>query len=169
MKFKKTNRGFCGGNFKDAAGTTCRIQESSSANVRCIWFGVENASPTLNGEPAKPLYSGHSTQILFNDQMHIDKRLARRLIYALEQFLVGIHVRKRKFFDTKYVACTLEFVNGKILVGPNDPNPQVCDQGWRPLKYPEGTVFNTHMCLGKREINKILPALKEFVATSYLK
>jgi hypothetical protein len=72
----KTNRGFTYFEFKDRNGEECSIQKSSIATEDCIWLGCDNNSTPhhVTGECGSP-------------RMHVDKKLARKLIKYLTKFV----------------------------------------------------------------------------------
>jgi hypothetical protein len=71
IEFKKTNRGFLIGEFKDRYGAECSIQESSLATEACLWLGREKDQ---NGES------------LTFGRMHLTQDMARELIPVLRHF-----------------------------------------------------------------------------------
>jgi hypothetical protein len=81
MQTTKTERGFRIGKFDDVDGKPCSLQESSLATEAAIWFGVQDATPTYNGE-AVPYPEG--TQ--FNVRMHLNKEIIEDLLPSLKQF-----------------------------------------------------------------------------------
>ena len=73
-RFRKTDRGFTIGEFKDVYGVPCSIQASSSAMREAIWLGCDKAE------------KDHVTGLYVSPRMHIDRPLARRLAALLQRF-----------------------------------------------------------------------------------
>ncbi len=182
MKVGKTSRGFGLGEFKDAKGNECSIQDSSLATQGAIWFGVQDVNPQRMGEnglepvppPELPIpiagMPGFLHDILFNTRMHLSESGTKSLIRTFEKFLSEGKVRARKFKDLYGHACSLRTTDGCIEVGHDDPNPQICEpgKGWRPVVYPEDTIWTMHMFLGKKEITMLLPHMKRFAEGGYI-
>lgn len=72
----KTCRGFKYFEFKDIYGEECSIQVSSSATP-AIWLGCNN-----NSNPH------HVTKEMVSPRMHVDKKLAKKLIKHLTKFVL---------------------------------------------------------------------------------
>ena len=73
MKTKRTERGFAFKEFSDLYGSECSIQKSSLATNDAIWFGVDKhftLDTTKN-----------------NVRMHLDKKLVKKLIPILQNFV----------------------------------------------------------------------------------
>jgi len=176
MTLSRTSRGFSYDSFLDSKGTECSIQESSLATESAIWFGLSNYKPTLNGEPVPdpvapiPIdgYPGLFMGILINDRMHLTKIQAIQLILDFEKYLLTKEVKSRNFKDRNSINCSIKLTDGLIELGCDDANPQILNNGWRPVVYPIGTEFNLHMFLGFDEVNNLLTLLKNFVETGYL-
>lgn len=180
LELSKTSRGFGKGKFTDAVGVACSIQDSSLATEAAIWFGVEEANPQkLEGDklvpvepPVKPIpitgWPGMNHDILYNTRMHLTIRNVKTLIRNFEKFLVSKDVRKRTFKDRYGSVCSIRLTNGLIELGCDDAHPQICSNGWRPVVFPEGTIFTTHMFLGEKEISELLPVMKRFADGGYV-
>jgi hypothetical protein len=174
LELSKTARGFGLGEFKDAEGVDCSIQDSSLATQAAIWFGVVKANPQKMEDgklvpvepPVKPIpihgWPGLTHDILYNTRMHLTIRHVKTLIRNFEKFLETKQVRKRTFNDRYGSVCSIRLTNGLIELGCDDAHPQICDRGWRPVVFPEGTIFTTHMFLGVDEITELLPIMKRF-------
>lgn len=187
MQIEKTNRGFGIGEFKDAKNVECSIQESSLATEAAIWFGTQNADPkkeTENGWEKVPIpsnivprdifgnkipVSDFGKSILFNTRMHLTQKHTKQLIKDFKNYLLVNKIRKRQFVDRYGSKCSIRTTDNLIELGCDDADPKVCIQGWQPVIFPEGTVFTTHMFLGKEEILILLPMLERFQATGYLR
>ena len=74
MKKSKTERGFSFVEFDDIYGQICSIQESSLATRDAIWIGVDNTGPSMGNKDV-------------NGRMHVDKKLAKKLITRLQRFV----------------------------------------------------------------------------------
>lgn len=180
VELSRTSRGFGKGKFTDAVGVACSIQDSSLATEAAIWFGVEEANPQRwEGDklapvepPVKPIpisrYPGATHDILYNTRMHLTIRHVKTLIRNFEKFLVSKDVRKRTFKDRYGSVCSIRLTNGMIELGCDDANPQICSDGWRPVVFPEGTIFTTHMFLGVDEITELLPVMKRFAEGGFI-
>lgn len=94
MEFDNTNRGFKIGNFTDANGVDCSLQESSiAADESHIWLGCSELG-LKRFEPGKgwsdveieddPLGSGvtHTANL----RMHLSQSIVRNLLPALQHF-----------------------------------------------------------------------------------
>lgn len=178
MKLSRTERGFHLGEFKDANGVDCSIQDSSLATEAAIWFGVECVNPQRMTEeglvsvPCPPFEgTNHLGQpnsmndVLFNKRMHLTIHQARLIAGSLRRFLKNGRVNARTRKDRYDCQYSIKKGNDCIIIGCDDANPQVCDRGWRPFPFPEGTIFTTHMHLGREQCNVVLPILLNFVAT----
>jgi hypothetical protein len=55
IEIKKTERGFKKGDFTDAYGEKCSIQESSLAEEDCVWLGINNSRMHLTKSQVKEL------------------------------------------------------------------------------------------------------------------
>ncbi len=175
----RTERGFALGEFFDAKGVACSIQNSSLATESAIWFGVEKANPQKLEEgilvavkpPVDPIpiagWPGMSHDILYNTRMHLTIRNIKTLIRNFEKFLETKTVRKRTFKDRYRKECSIRLTNGCIELGCDNASPQICypNRGWTPVEFPEGTIFTTHMFLGANEVSELLAVMKRFLAT----
>ncbi len=170
----KTNRGFLVENFFDLRGIECSLQESSLATEYAIWFGTKDAHPTLNGVPVEPLldlsclHNFDDRNILHSTRMHLSQKLTKPLLKCLKNFLKGNIFEAFEFTDIYHCKCSMRISDGLIELGVDDPNPQYCHQGWKPLPYPDGTKFTTHMFLDRKLIEQLVPQLKHFVKTGEL-
>lgn len=93
MDYKKTNRGFTYGDFTDAYGKECSLQESSlAAEEGHVWFGCDEIE-LKRFEPGKgwtdvdlrmdgPNGVNHSA----NTRMHLSQSMVRELLPALQYF-----------------------------------------------------------------------------------
>lgn len=181
LELGKTSRGFGKGTFADAKKQECSIQDSSLATEAAIWFGVEDANPQiLVGDtlqpvppPVKPIpisgWPGLTHDILINTRMHLTIRMTKTLIRNFEKYLATGTVRKRTFVDRYGCEASIRLTDGLIELGCDNPNPQICDNGWRPVKYPDGTIFNIHMFLGREEVEGLLPHMKRFAEGGYVR
>jgi hypothetical protein len=180
VELGKTQRGFGKGKFSDAKGVACSIQDSSLATEAAIWFGVEEANPQrLEGDvlvavpsPVQPIpipgWPGMTHDILYNTRMHLTSRHVKTLIRNFELFLTTGKVRKRTFIDRYGSECSIRKTDDQIELGCDDAKPQICDRGWRPVVFPAGTIFTTHMFLGRVEIEELLPIMKRFLKHGYV-
>jgi hypothetical protein len=55
-----------------------------------------------------------------------------------------------------------------IWLGVSDPKVQVCDNGWRDVELPEGTLISSRMHLTREQVKELLPYLQKFVETGEL-
>lgn len=172
---RKTSRGFALGEFKDGKGVLCSIQESSLATQWAIWFGTKDADPRHPGPDGKlipvPLPEvNHAIGqgILFNDRMHLGTKEVGLLVHEFCKFRKKRCLDARTFTDLYGCPCSIKVTQGRIELGCDDPRPQICDHGWRPLKMPEGTVYTIHMHLGIKQINELLPMMRKFLRTGWL-
>lgn len=105
-KIKKefTNRGFKRGNFTDALGEECSIQESSTATEERIWLGIDEPKLTamsINVPGLPPIKwvpdegstktTGWSTAVLPKDahifgRMELNRKMCRKLGRILTRF-----------------------------------------------------------------------------------
>lgn len=180
LQLGKTSRGFGIGEFSDSKGVACSIQDSSLATEAAIWFGVKEANPQrLEGDvlvaatpPVKPIpvegYPGIKMDILYNTRMHLTIRSVKTLIRNFEKFLETKVVRKRTFRDRYGSKCSIRLTDGCIELGCDEANPQICNNGWRPVVFPEGTIFTTHMFLGELEVKDLLPIMRRFAEGGYV-
>lgn len=74
MRTKKTERGFRVATFADLYGKECSIQESSLASPPALWLGCDTGSH-------------HHVTGQCSARMHLDRKLARKLIVMLERFV----------------------------------------------------------------------------------
>jgi len=187
MELEKTDRGFAFGEFTDAKGVGCSIQDSSLATEAAIWFGVRDADPKRlvgdvfekvpfpeNIQP-KDIFGGiidvggsFGKDVLFNTRMHLVTKHVKTLIRNFEKFLTTRKCRTREFEDRYGAKCSIRVTKDCLELGCDDADPKICDRGWRPVPYPEGTIFTTHMFLGVDEIVQLLPILKRFVESGYI-
>ncbi len=181
MKFSHTARGFAHLAFEDSHNVKCSIQNSSLAEEDAIWFGVVDANPKIlkDGvwEPVviknerggrdvlgNPIpITGFGKDILIATRMHLTRTYVKKLVKEMNRWLNKGILKKRFFRDRYFAACTIEKAKDCMKLGIFDPNPQICDQGWRPFKYPEGTDFTTYMFLSKEHVEGLLPTLKLFL------
>jgi hypothetical protein len=76
-----------------------------------------------------------------------------------------------KFKDTNDVECSLQDSSSaeepKIWLGVKDANPKILvyGEGWKPLVFPEDTMFTTRMHLNREQVKALLPYLQKFVET----
>jgi len=180
LELSKTSRGFGIGEFADAKGVACSIQDSSLATEAAIWFGVQKANPQrLEGDtlvavnpPVEPIpmegWPGMTHDILYNTRMHLTIRNVKTLIRNFEKFLETKTVRKRIFVDRYRSVCSIRLTDNCIELGCDDAHPQICDRGWRPVEFPEGTIFTTHMFLGELEVKALLPTMRRFAGGGYV-
>lgn len=94
---KNTSRGFPIVEFKDFYGAKCSIQQSSIADERCIWFGVDNANPKIMASQAK-LHDIETHQdtgwveypipkdVLLTTRMHLTQGQVKELLPILKAF-----------------------------------------------------------------------------------
>lgn len=75
----KTQRGFSLGEFKDDYGQICSIQLSSAASKRCIWLGVVNTGPNLEGPTGKRNEDVYA-------RMHLTREDVKKLLPLLQKF-----------------------------------------------------------------------------------
>jgi len=175
MKTRKSDRGFGISEFVDLKGTECSIQDSSLASEAAIWLGVQSVNPhKMEGEvlvtvkpPIDPIpISGFpwlNHDILYNTRMHLTIEHVETLIKEFNVFLSTKSVEKRCFIDRYETKCSIQLTDGCIELGCDDANPRICDRGWRPVVFPEGTIFTTHMFLCEEQIGELLPVMKRFV------
>ncbi|CAE7860188.1 unnamed protein product [Symbiodinium microadriaticum] len=165
MEMTQTHRGFEHGAFKDLNENECSIQDSSLATAAAIWIGVDDANPRcsykvqLEGEQQEWIkwhkqYRAdcegmHS--VLAHTRLHFDQVMAAGLAEAIRTFLQQDEVEKIEAKDYYGLNYTIELFEGALLVGPDDPKPEILrpGQGWMPYEYPEGTVWTTKMVLDK--------------------
>lgn len=83
MKHSKTSRGFPIISFADLGGEPCSAQDSSSAERDCMWLGMQRGSH-IHG--------------LCLARMHVDRKLAKKLIAILQRFVDtgSVAVTRRK-------------------------------------------------------------------------
>lgn len=74
-----TQRGFSLGEFEDDYRQKCTIQMSSIATRRCIWLGVSNMGPLLEGPDGSKNYD-------INARMHLSREHVKRLLPLLTKF-----------------------------------------------------------------------------------
>lgn len=92
-----TNRGFAIINFDDYNGLPCSVQESSLAEEKCLWVGVNDARPMIlcreaarlgltpaddNGWMPYPI----PEQVSLSTRMHLTRNQARALAEILTHF-----------------------------------------------------------------------------------
>lgn len=87
MKVTKTSRGFGIATFTDVNGYECSIQDSSTADKRCLWLGVSNPDVKVMVP-----FTGWSKMTLpasslIASRMHIDRKIAKQLIVLLQKFV----------------------------------------------------------------------------------
>lgn len=76
IEWKKTERGFERGEFKDLYEKECSIQESSLADVAAIWLGVDKGIPVHLGGSGEAVHQ----------RMHLTRNQAREIGEALLLF-----------------------------------------------------------------------------------
>jgi hypothetical protein len=81
VRLRKTERGFLRGEFVDADGQACSIQESSQVEPR-LWLGS-----SANGEA---IHLGRHVGV----RMHLDRKTARMLIPHLQRFVAQGDLRR---------------------------------------------------------------------------
>lgn len=74
LELKPTNRGFLRGEFKDAYGEECSIQESSLATEDCIWLGCDHETVDPQGRPC-------------GARMHLTQQMVADLLPLLHHFV----------------------------------------------------------------------------------
>jgi hypothetical protein len=92
MKLEPTSRGFLRGEFKDRNGVACSLQESSSAEEACIWFGCNDIG-LQRFEPGKgwsdvALEQNAPDGIVHiaNTRMHLSQEQVAEMLPALAHF-----------------------------------------------------------------------------------
>lgn len=180
MDFKKTERGFAFGCFLDAKGVECSIQDSSLASQAAIWLGVRDANPQKLGpngweavpDPVQPIpiegYPGLTHDILFTTRMHLGIKGVKYLRTRFKKFLDDKEFKPSSFTDLYMEQCSINIVGDCLKVGCDDAHPQICDHGWRPVPYPEGTFFTTHMFLNKEHVTELLKIFDLFLNNGYI-
>lgn len=96
--FKRSQRGFVYGEFRDTYGVKCSIQESSSAESPKIWLGVDDPQAKILASYA-PHYGVQTSEtegwvpfpipdaVQLSTRMHLDRSGAKVLIAILEKFV----------------------------------------------------------------------------------
>jgi len=79
IKLKATMRGFKRGDFVDEYGQKCSLQKSSLATQDCIWLGVDNTGPHLDGPKGTRNEDVHQ-------RMHLTQKQVKDLLPALTKF-----------------------------------------------------------------------------------
>lgn len=167
MQTRKTERGFKIGEFNDMDGKLCSLQESSLATEAAVWFGTQDATPMYKGEPVP-----FPKDTLFNDRMDLTCHLASMIMRRFEKFLATSMFPVIKNKPDRYGNTFSMFASDDhetLWLGCDDANPQVCNFGWKPVPYPEGTTFDIRMHLNKEIIEDLLPLLKSFIQTGSLR
>lgn len=78
INIRKTSSGFFRGEFKDANGEQCSIQESSAADYPRLWLGQNGGTHHM----------GHCLA-----RMHLDQETAKALIPLLKRFVRSGNLR----------------------------------------------------------------------------
>lgn len=104
IAFKKTNRGFILGEFKDRYGAECSIQESSLATEAAIWLGVDK---------------DHNGADVEFGRMHLTQEMVRELIPILRYFAMTGHIKDQATDDLYAIGTWVEGVGetNKGIVG----------------------------------------------------
>ena len=57
-----------------------------------------------------------------------------------------------------------------IWFGPDEADPRICvmGEGWKPVPFPEDTLFTTRMHLTQDQVKELLPYLQKFAETGEL-
>lgn len=98
MKKKHTKRGFPYYAFKDQYGEPCTLQLSSLADDRCIWFGVDKATPAVMAADAwlVGIKTEETTgwvkyplprQVHLTTRMHLSVKQVKELLPVLQKFV----------------------------------------------------------------------------------
>lgn len=102
MEFKKSNRGFNIGLFKDLNGEACSIQESSLATEEAIWIGINNANPQIMSSTAIKMGLRERTfdendngfvpypipdEVIMSTRMHLTREMVADLLPILSHFV----------------------------------------------------------------------------------
>ena len=126
-------------------------------------------------------------QVLYEDRMHISQDHANTLLEIFNKFLNKELVEPLVFTDLYGAKCSIQVTKEPIPhgveaedinsfklteefieLGCDDANPRICIRGWRSLIFPEGTIFTTHMFLGKDQLSNLIPLLEHFANTGEL-
>jgi len=97
MEIKKTERNFPFIEFKDRYGKHCSLQLSSLADDRCIWFGVDDAEPSIMASQAEQygIITDQKTgwitypipkDVLISTRMHLTMEQVQALLPVLQKF-----------------------------------------------------------------------------------
>ena len=93
MKFHKTGRGFYRYEFADRNDEKCSLQESSLADERAIWLGIDKvvikAFKPGRGwwdVPMPEINESNNECLLDSARMHLTQNMVRELLPALEHF-----------------------------------------------------------------------------------
>jgi hypothetical protein len=92
MEKTKTDRGFACIEFTDYYGAGCSIQESSLADKRAIWFGINNADPKIMASKVMEdgvgwvKYPIHE-DVLLHTRMHLTQKEVAELLPVLQKFV----------------------------------------------------------------------------------
>ena len=171
MNITTTSRGFLLGKFKDAQKVLCSIQKSSSV-VPHIWLGPNEANPTINGESAKPLIDLSQIDdynVCISSRMHLTQQHVKDLLKFLKIFLKKKSFNRVEFFDSYQEKCSIKILDKKINLGIDKVRPLYLQNGWKPLPFPVGTEFTTHMILNRKLVKKLKKQLKYFAKHGELK
>lgn len=174
-------RGYYQGEFRDAIGNNCSIQESCVP--QSLWIGIQHPNPRRpipNGwEPvvfptnviAKDVFGqpiGHATDTIFDTKAHLNRKHAQKILDIFQEYQDNKLITKHAFTDTHGVTITA-YQDGEFLViGPAQANPRTCTKGWQPVPYPPDTIFTTHMLLTHQQIQDLTPLLQHFIQTGQL-
>lgn len=180
MEIGKTERGFRHGKFKDLAGNECSIQDSSLATQAAIWLGVDDAQPRCSNKvsPKKQLefVEWHKQYkqdeegfhgVLTHTRVHLNQDMAANLCNTLRMFCEPGNIKKVTSEDLYGLGYSAEMREEFLLVGPDDPQPQILrpGEGWKSYPYPEHTVWTTKMKLDHELVQDLLDVLVRFIAT----
>lgn len=183
MEFKHNLRGFYVGEFKDAANTPCSIQESSLGTEAAIWLGVDEVNPrrlTDNGWEPVPFPTnvptndvfgnpiGFHSDTLFNTRAHLTIQHVKVILTIFEIFQENKLAPTLTFPDRYDIVCTIQQDGEYLSLGPDNADPRICINGWKPVPYPPDTVFTTHMKLDHHHVTELTPLLQRFLETGYL-
>ena len=173
----ETARGFSYDVFNDAKGTECSIQ-NSSASGSYIWFGLRRIEPVIEiPDGLKPVTCLHlksgteinlelcEGDIVWNNRMHLSQINASEIIALFEVFRNNGFFEKLVRKDRHNVEWSIQITGDYLEIGCDNPDPQICIDGWKELILPENAIVVTHMFLSVKEIDMLLPLLKTFIET----
>lgn len=81
IEWKRTERGFVRGEFRDRYGDVCSVQRSSIAFEDCLWLGLDEPKVMFNNMPAKL-----PPDFAILGRMHLDRERCAELGALLTQF-----------------------------------------------------------------------------------